>query len=134
VGANEVIEIRRIVIGLERDEAAQGPGAGPRSFASFTVPQGDKPWIESYLSPEETIINMYFPFKGDPLTRITNAGVWLPPGAKVTELGEGLFCTLSCRRLRNLVLARLIDALFTRVLDCGESYDLDMSVEALAPE
>jgi hypothetical protein len=126
LGADQVAAIRPIIAELEAAGLEQ-PGGGPARYCgAFSVANRGEPWVEVYLE-QETIVNLWYPFQEDPLAYLVTLEVEPLPGARVADINRPS-CVLAFERAPSRVVARFIDALFTKMYSCGGDYPIDVAV------
>jgi len=129
MGADEIAAIRPAIAELEADLEEHGVPA--RFFARFSLSNQETPWIEVVIE-DKTTINLSYPFADEPLQLLQRSAVECPPGLKVTDRSPNAI-TFAFARSHTRAVARFIDALFTRVLGCGQEYSVDVSFLRFPP-
>ncbi len=130
MGSDQVAAIRPVLAELEEADAER-KGRPVRFFGSFALPVEGGPWVEVYFD-DETIVNLWYPFKEEPLAYLATLGIQPLPGAMVVEITRP-FCVLAFDRVPTIVLAKFIDTLFTEMYACGADYEIDVAIDTLAP-
>jgi len=109
--------------------AQNDPGA---YFARFSVPLGQRPWVELSLSPHGVggLLNMFYPFREPPIERLHQAGLEPLPGMSGGSLFPQACCMLFFTPVASSDLAKFVDNIFVRLFGCqAEQYSVDVDVE-----
>lgn len=122
MGADQIAVIRPMIRELE--EAALGT-ADSGFFASFEKPGKDRVWVEVALGT----INFAYPFTDDPIRRIQGIGLPSIPEVALDEWEPGKLAALTySHTVPSRDVATFVDAIFSKLLGCGDDYLLDASI------
>src|SRR2546425_4963134 len=99
-------------------------------FARFSVPVGQRPWVELFLSPDGIggLLNMFYPFREPPIERLHQAGLEPLPAMCGGPLFPQACCMLFFTPVASSDLATFVDNIFVRLFGCqAEQYPVDVN-------
>lgn len=125
MGADQIAAIRPAIAELE--EANRGSEG--EFIARFDVPGHNQHWVEVVVGT----VNLAYPFKDDPLTRLLSQEIAPLPELTLVEWQPELFATFrydSAASSREV--AKFVDRLFEALFNCGQDYEVDVMIERVA--